>query len=43
MVWARHIAYMGNMNSKLQGKRQLGRPRHRWDNIKRYLKEIDVD
>jgi hypothetical protein len=26
---------------KLEGKRQLGKPRHRWENnIRRYLKEI---
>ena len=33
-----------NFNSKLTGKRPLGRPRHRWeDNIRMGLKEIGID
>jgi hypothetical protein len=54
MRWARHVARMGekrNMYRLLvgepEGKKQLGRPRHRWiDNIKMDLLEIvlgDVD
>jgi hypothetical protein len=39
MKWARHVARMGERRGgfwwKPEGKRQLGRPRHRWeDNIK---------
>jgi hypothetical protein len=48
MRWAVHKAHMGNVRNsyiiligKPAGKRQLGRPRHRWeDNVKNYLKEI---
>jgi hypothetical protein len=32
------------LNGKLEGKRPLGRPRHRWeDNIKMDLSEIGID
>jgi hypothetical protein len=49
MIWAGHVAGMGErMNSysllleKPEGKRPLGRPRHKWvDNIKMNLREID--
>jgi hypothetical protein len=42
MRWARHVARMGEKRNayrifvgKLEGKRELGRPRRRWeDNIK---------
>jgi hypothetical protein len=45
--WAGHVARMGEkrgvyrvLNGKPEGKRQLGRPRHRWDdNIKTDLQE----
>jgi hypothetical protein len=48
MRWTGHAARMGEqMNTyrllmgKSEGKRSLGRPRHRWmDNIKIYLGEI---
>jgi hypothetical protein len=48
MQWAGHVARMGEMRTayrilvgKPEGKRPLGRPRHRWvDNIKIYLTEI---
>jgi hypothetical protein len=53
MRWAGHVACMGEMNAykilvgKPEGRRPLGRPRHRWeDNIKMDLGEIgfgDVD
>jgi len=41
MRWARHVAHMGEIRNaynilvgKPEGKRPLGRPRHRWkDNI----------
>jgi hypothetical protein len=50
-VWrVGYVACMGEMRSaykvlvgKLEGKRQLGKPRHRWeDNIKMDLREIGV-
>jgi hypothetical protein len=38
--WARHVAWMGKMRNacnilvgKPEGKRPLGRPRHRWEDI----------
>jgi hypothetical protein len=48
MRWAGHVARMGEKRSayeilvgKLEGKRPLGRPRHRWENnIKMDLREI---
>jgi hypothetical protein len=54
MRWARHVACMGEVRGaynilvgKPEGRRPLGRPRHRWeDNILMYLWEIgfgDVD
>jgi len=47
MRWARHVAHMGaricaywGLVGKPEGKRPLGRPRHRWeDNIKMVLQE----
>jgi len=49
MRWAGHIARMGKSRGvfrvlvgKPEGKRPLGRPRHRWeDNIKMDLQEVD--
>jgi len=46
--WAGHVACMGEKRGvyrvlvgKLEGKRPLKRPRHRWeDNIKMYLQEV---
>ena len=48
MRWAGHVARMGEdrgvhrvMVGKPEGKRPLGRPRHRWeDNIKMDLQEV---
>ena len=48
MRWAGHVARMGEdrgvhrvLVGKPEGKRQLGRPRHRWDdNIKMDLQEV---
>jgi hypothetical protein len=48
MRWVGHVARMGEMRNvyrilvvKPEGKRPLGRPRHRWvDNIKMDLREI---
>jgi hypothetical protein len=48
MRWAGHVAHMGERRGvyrvlvgKYDGKRPLGRPRHRWeDNIKMDLKEV---
>ena len=48
MKWARHVARMAERRcvyrgliGKPDGKRQLGRPRHRWeDNIKMGLQEV---
>jgi hypothetical protein len=48
MGWARHVADMGEMRNaynilvgKPEGKRPLGRPRHRWEyNNRMYLREI---
>jgi hypothetical protein len=50
MRWAEHVAGMGEKRNayrllvgKLEGKRQLGRPRHRWGgNIKMDLVEIGL-
>jgi hypothetical protein len=46
MIWARHVARMGEMRNmyifvgKPEGERQLGRPRRLWeDNIKMDLEE----
>jgi hypothetical protein len=49
--WAGHVARMGKRRSfyrvlvgRPEGKRPLGRPRHRWeDNIKLDLREIGID
>jgi hypothetical protein len=51
MRWARHVAGMGEgrgvyrvLVGRPEGKRPLGRPRHRWeDNIKMDLREIGID
>ena len=48
MRWAEHVAHMGEhrgvhrvLVGKPEGKRPLGRPRHRWeDNIKMDLQEV---
>ena len=48
MIWAWHVARMGEgrgvhrvLRGKPEGKRQLGRPRRRWeDNIKMDLQEV---
>ena len=48
MRWAGHVAHMGEergvykvLVGKLEGKRPLGRPRHRWeDNIRMDLQEV---
>jgi hypothetical protein len=48
MRWAQHVGCMGEgrgvyraLVGKPEGKRSLGRPRHRWeDNIKMDLKEV---
>ena len=48
MRWAGHVARMGEetgvyrvLVGKLEGRRQLGRPRHRWmDNIRMDLQEV---
>jgi hypothetical protein len=49
MTWVGHVACVGERRGvyrilvgKLEGKRPLGRPRHRWeDNIKMDLKEVE--
>jgi hypothetical protein len=51
MRWDGHVACMGRGRSvyrvlvgRPEGKRPLGRPRHRWeDNIKMDLREIEID
>ena len=51
MRWAGHVARMGDgrgvhrvLVGKPEGKRLLGRPRHRWeDNIKMDLREVGGD
>jgi hypothetical protein len=51
MKWAGHVARMGTKRNacriwvvKPEGKRPLGRPRHRWvDNIEMVLREIGWD
>ena len=47
MRWAGHVARMGERRGvyrilvgKPEGKRPLGRPRRRWDNIKMDLQEV---
>jgi hypothetical protein len=48
MRWAGHVAYMGERRNacmvlvgKPEGKRPLGRPKHRWeDNTRMVLREI---
>jgi hypothetical protein len=42
MRWAGHVARMGILVGKPEGKRPLGRPRHRWvDSIKYILERQD--
>jgi hypothetical protein len=51
MRWVGHVACMGEgrgvyrvLLGRPEGKRPLGRPRHRWeDNIKMNLSEIGID
>jgi hypothetical protein len=51
MRWAGHVARMGEKRNAYriwegnpEGKRPLGRPRHRWvDNIKMDLREVEWD
>jgi hypothetical protein len=51
MRWAGHVARMGERRGvyrvlvgRPEGKRPLGRPRHRWeDNIKMDLRETGID
>jgi hypothetical protein len=51
MRWAGHVARMGEKRNayrilvgKPEGKRPLGRPRHRWmDNMKMDLREVGWD
>jgi hypothetical protein len=51
MIWAGHVAPTGEKRNvyrilvgKPEGRRPLGRPRHRWeDNIKMDLREIGWD
>jgi hypothetical protein len=51
MKWAGHVARKGEGRGvyrvfvgKPEGKRPLGRPRHRWDdNIKMHLRDIRID
>ena len=45
--WVGHVACMGERRGiyrvlvgKTEGRRPLGRPRHRWDNIKMDLQEV---
>jgi hypothetical protein len=47
MRWAGHVERMGEgrgvhrvLVGKPKGKRPLGRPRRRWDNIKMYFQEV---
>ena len=50
MRWVEHVAHMGERRDiyralvgKPEGKRQLWRPRHRWeDNIKMDIQEVGV-
>jgi hypothetical protein len=46
MRWSGHVTHMGEMRNaysilvgKPEGKRPLGRPRHRWEDIKMDLRE----
>jgi hypothetical protein len=51
MRWAGHVASMGEgrgdyrvLVGRLERKRPMGRPRHRWENnIKMDLREIGID
>jgi len=50
MRWAGHVARMGDRRGvfrvlvgKLEGKRPLGRPKCRWDNIKMGLREVECE
>jgi hypothetical protein len=47
MRWAEHVARMGDMRNadnilvrKSEGKRPLGRPRHRWEDIRIGLRKM---
>jgi len=47
MGWAGHVARMGEgrgvhrvLVGKPEGKRPLGRPRHRWEDIKMDIREV---
>jgi hypothetical protein len=47
MRWVRHVARMGEgrgvhrvLMGKPEGKRPLGRPRHRWENIKTDFQKV---
>jgi hypothetical protein len=41
MRWARPVACLRILVGKAEGKRELGRPRHRWeDNIRMDLREV---
>jgi hypothetical protein len=47
MIWAGHVAFMGAKRNacrilvgKPEGKRPLGRPRHRWEDINMNVREI---
>jgi hypothetical protein len=48
MRWAEHVACMGGgrvyrgLVGKPEGKTPLGRPRHRWDNIKMDLQQVGL-
>jgi hypothetical protein len=48
MRWTGNVARTGEKScmclmGKPEGNRPLGRPRHRWDNIKMYLRETELD
>jgi hypothetical protein len=47
MRWVRHVAFMGEerkvygvLVGKPEGRRPLGRPRHRWEGIRMNLRKI---
>jgi hypothetical protein len=42
-AWRRGKVFTGFLVRKPEGKRPLGRPRRRWDNIKLDLREIGID
>jgi hypothetical protein len=44
MQWRNAINTVSNVTALIEGKRPLGRCRHRWeDNIKMHLREIGID